>query len=135
MPKHFDYDGLTTHILDLLGPWSEVSPRRMFGGIGLFAHGLMFAIIIDDVLYLKDHISEHGEPVATDFDKEYFEYSRLGKTVRLGFFRAPDRALEEGDYLIELVNASYKSASLKRKSAKAKAKKISKPRTKSPTRR
>ncbi len=54
MQKRRDDDGLTTHVLDLLAPWAEVNARRMFGGIGLFAHGLMFAIIIDDVLFMKD---------------------------------------------------------------------------------
>ncbi len=112
MPKRNDDDGLTTHVLDLLAPWAEVNARRMFGGIGLFAHGLMFAIIIDDVLFMKDSKDENGDPVKTDFEKEYFEYERNGKLVNLGYFQAPDDAMEDSDYLIRLANDSLRSAGL-----------------------
>ncbi len=115
MPKRIEYDGLTTHILDLLAPWSIVDARRMFSGCGLFIHGTMFALILDEVLYLKDSLDDRGLPVKTSFKKEYFEYDRKGKTIRLSYFKAPDRALEESDYLIELARASYQSAVLKRR--------------------
>lgn len=117
MPKRHDDDGLTMHILDLLAPWSLVDARRMFGGTGLFAQGRMFAIIIDDVLYLKDSLDASGQPVKEPFEKEYFEYERQDKVVRLGYFKAPEIALEDGPYLIELAKASYQSATLKKKSA------------------
>jgi DNA transformation protein and related proteins len=120
MPKRHDDDGLTTHILDLLAPWSVVDARRMFGGIGLFAQGRMFAIIIDDVLYLKDSLDADGQPVKTDFEKEYFEYERQDKIVRLGYFQAPETALEDGRYLIDLAKASYQSATLKKTALKSK---------------
>lgn len=113
--KRRDDDGFTAHVLDLLAPWSEVIPKRMFGGIGLFSHGRMFAIIIDDVLYMKDSKDENGIPVKTDFEKEYFEYDRNGKTVNLGYFKAPEAALEESSYLIKLANDSFRSASLPKK--------------------
>jgi DNA transformation protein len=122
MQKRIEHDGLTTHILDLLLPWSIVDARRMFGGCGLFIHGTMFALILDEVLYLKDSLDEQGQPVKTSFKKEYFEYDRQGKTVRLSYFKAPDRALEEGNYLIELAKASYQSAVLKKKTTKSKTK-------------
>jgi DNA transformation protein len=108
-------DELTTHVADLLAPWCDIDARRMFGGIGLFAHGQMFAIIIDDDLYFKDWLDVDGKPVETDFEKEYFEYNRSGKMVRLGYFKTPERALEEGSYMIELARASYASASSRAK--------------------
>lgn len=113
--KKRDDDGFTAHVLDLLAPWSEVIAKRMFGGIGLFAHGRMFAIIIDDVLYMKDSKDENGVPIKTDFEKEYFEYDRNGKAVNLGYFKAPEAALEESDYLIKLANESFRSASVSKK--------------------
>jgi|688.fasta_scaffold156372_4 DNA transformation protein len=113
-------DSFTAHVLDLLGPWSEVIAKRMFGGIGLFSYGRMFAIIIDDVLYLKDSKDENGIPIKTDFEKEYFEYDRNGKTVNLGYFKAPEAALEESDYLIKLANDSFRSANLAKKKSASK---------------
>lgn len=114
-------DSFTAHVLDLLGPWSEVIAKRMFGGIGLFSYGRMFAIIIDDVLYLKDSKDENGIAIKTDFEKEYFEYDRNGKTVNLGYFKAPEAALEESDYLIKLANDSFRSANLSKKKISSKA--------------
>ncbi len=41
------------HVLDLLAPLGPVTARRMFGGFGITLDGVMFALIADDVLYLK----------------------------------------------------------------------------------
>lgn len=106
-------DGMTAHILDLLAGWDEVDARRMFGGVGLFAHGLMFAIISDDVMYLKDSFDVDGKSTELNFQKEYFEYVRQGKLVRLGYFKVPERALEDADYMGELASLSYRSAAAK----------------------
>jgi DNA transformation protein len=118
MPKrHYD-DDFSNHILDLLAPWSGVNPRRMFSGIGLFVHGKMFALIFDDVLYLKDSVTVGKHPLPTSFEKEYIWYEREGKEIRLGYFKAPDRALEESAYLIELAKVSYQNATLNKKKRK-----------------
>jgi DNA transformation protein len=117
--RHADHR-LTEHILDLLAPWCGVDARRMFGGIGLFAFGHMFAIIVDDILYLKEPKDPQGKSIPTPFEKQYFEYNRQGKIVQLGYFRAPERALEEGSYLVELATASYQTALLTKKSKKSK---------------
>lgn len=64
-------DGFTSHVLDLLAEWDDVSARRMFSGQGLFFHGLMFAIIFDDVLYLKDFGEGQSEPTSTHFKRVF----------------------------------------------------------------
>jgi DNA transformation protein and related proteins len=40
-------------ILDQLSAAGPVTARAMFGGVGLYCHGLFFALIDDDTLYLK----------------------------------------------------------------------------------
>jgi DNA transformation protein len=118
--KQNDDQGLTTHVLDLLAAWCEVEPRRMFSGVGLFAFGRMFAIIFEETLYLKDTKDAEGKPTIASFEKEYFEYERQGKTVQLGYFKVPDRALDESSYLVELATESYRSACSQKKSRKPK---------------
>lgn len=45
-------------IQDLLADFGPVSIRRMFSGAGVYADGVMFAILADDTLYLKaDEVS------------------------------------------------------------------------------
>jgi DNA transformation protein len=36
-----------------MAPFAEITSRRMFGGVGLYADGLFFALIADNVLYFK----------------------------------------------------------------------------------
>ena len=47
-------DGYLTYVLDQLRPIVPgLRVRRMFGAVGLYATDLFFAIVDDDVLYLK----------------------------------------------------------------------------------
>lgn len=105
---------LVNHVIDLLSSWSDVQPRRMFSGVGLFAFGRMFAIIFDDVLYLKDTKDKSGKPVKEEFEKEYFGYRRQGKFVQLGYFKVPEEALDDGDFLIRLATKSFQNATQKK---------------------
>jgi len=40
-------------VLDQLEELGDVTPRSMFGGVGLYRRGIFFGIIAADVLYLK----------------------------------------------------------------------------------
>lgn len=40
-------------VLDQLGRVVPVTARSMFGGVGIYSDGLFFALIAEDVLYLK----------------------------------------------------------------------------------
>jgi DNA transformation protein len=43
-------------IRDLFAPFGPVTVRRMFSGAGISANGLMFGLVVRDVIYLKaDH--------------------------------------------------------------------------------
>jgi DNA transformation protein len=46
-------DEFVAYVVEQLSSWGEVSVRRMFGGAGLYREGTMFAVIADDVAYLK----------------------------------------------------------------------------------
>jgi hypothetical protein len=53
------------HIRELFSSFGHVSVRRMFGGAGIYADGVMFALVADDVIYLK--VDAQNEP---DFERE-----------------------------------------------------------------
>jgi DNA transformation protein len=46
-------DGFKSFVLDQLDGLGEVTPRSMFGGVGLYRAGVFFGILAGDVLYLK----------------------------------------------------------------------------------
>jgi DNA transformation protein len=119
--KRFDDHGISAHIVDLLASWAVIEVRRMFSGVGLFSRQRMFGFIQSDVLYLKESFNEEGEPVPTSFEKEYFEYERLGKVARIKFYKAPLSALEDRSYLAELAEQSWQSANTRKVRARPKA--------------
>jgi DNA transformation protein len=45
--------GFETFVVDQLSELGEVTPRKMFGGVGLYYDALFFGIIARDELYLK----------------------------------------------------------------------------------
>ena len=45
--------GLLAFAVDLFSGMGPVEARRMFGGAGLYADGVMLGLIDDDVIYLK----------------------------------------------------------------------------------
>jgi len=82
-------DGFIELLRELL---ADIGP---FGGAGLFADGLMFGIVIDDVLYLKADDATRG-----DFEAEGlapFSYQRNGRAVDLSYWRSPDGLLDDAD--------------------------------------
>ncbi len=93
-------DALIEVLREALDALGGIQVRRMFGGHGLFQDGLMFALISDDVLYLKADATTQP-----DFEAEGmlpFTYERRdGKTTVMSYWRAPERLLDETDELQE----------------------------------
>jgi DNA transformation protein len=46
-------EGFRAFVLEQLRDAGEITPRAMFGGVGLYCNGIFFGIIAGDVLYLK----------------------------------------------------------------------------------
>ena len=83
------------HVTELLSRLGRLEARPMFGGHGLYCDGAFFAIVLDDVLYLKADDESRARFVAAGL--EPFVYQRQGKRASLGYYRAPPEALESPD--------------------------------------
>jgi DNA transformation protein len=96
--------------LALVGP---ITPKRMFGAVGLYAGDLFFAIVARDVLYLKADEATRGtlEAAGSHAFKPYPE--RPGS---MKYYSVPVSMLEDGDELIKLAKGSIAIA---RRTAKA----------------
>ena len=67
--------------------------RAMFGGHGLYVDGMFFAIVDDDVLYLRVDAQNRAEFEALGCTP--FEYTtKDGVGHAMSYLRAPDEALE-----------------------------------------
>lgn len=70
--------------------------KRMFGGAGVYAAGVMFAVLDDGVIWLKA-----DEVLAAALEAEGahpFTYStKAGASVSLGFWSLPEAALDDAE--------------------------------------
>lgn len=107
------------HVTDLLSGFGPVSLRRMFSGAGLFRDGLMFALIARDTLYMKvDDATRAGYEAAGMCP---FTYQRKNETAALGYYQAPEAALDDPELMRDLARDAF-AVALRAQAAKAKKK-------------
>jgi DNA transformation protein len=88
-------DGYKAFLADLLSGFGPVQIRNMFGGAGVYADGVMFAILVDDTLYLKA-----DETSAEAFAAEGKGYRPKGRSpVAISYCEIPERLLDDPDEL------------------------------------
>ena len=106
------------HISELFAQFGSVSVRRLFGGAGLYADGVMFAILSRDVIYLKA-----DDQTRADFEQEGcapFSYqAKGGKRSIMSFWRMPERLYDDPD---ELAVWAKRALGVARRAAEARGK-------------
>jgi DNA transformation protein and related proteins len=86
------------HVLDLLSLVGEVQARAMFGGHGLYARGVMFALVADDELFLK--ADDTGRPRFLEAGCTPFVYESPKGPMEMSYFRPPDAAHEDAEAML-----------------------------------
>jgi DNA transformation protein len=85
-------------IAELFAGYGPVNIRRMFSGAGVFADGLMIALVVDGVVFFKA-----DDRTIPDFERESqspFQYrSRDGARTLHSYWRMPERLYDEPDEL------------------------------------
>lgn len=106
-------------VADLFRAFGAVRLKRMFGGAGLYADGLMFAIEANDVIYLKS-----DKMLAADLEARGaapFSYVAKGVVRTMGgFWSVPDDALDDAD---DLAGLARRALAVAREADAAKARK------------
>ena len=104
-------------IRDLFAAFGPVSVRRMFSGAGIFAEGLMFGLVVRDMIYLKADKAN-----IADFERESctsFTYARGKKSGRpsehtLPYWRLPERLYDDPDELAVWARRAFAAAERKK---------------------
>ena len=80
---------------ELFSGMGPVSVRRMFGGAGVYADDVMFALIDDDTIYIKvvDALKQNMAALGS----VAWTYSRAGRAREMGYWRLPEGALDDPD--------------------------------------
>lgn len=93
------------YVLEQFSALGGVSARGMFGGFGLYRDGVMFALIADDVLYLK--VDDFNRPMFEARGSKPFTYEKAkGKQAVMSYYEVPAEVLEEPDMLKEWAEPS-----------------------------
>jgi DNA transformation protein len=101
----------------LFEPFALVSVKRMFGGHGVYAEGLCFAIESGGEVFLK--VDAESQPDFAAAGSSPFIYNARGKAMPTSFWRLPAIAHEEADELSRSAALGLEAA---RRAAAAKAK-------------
>lgn len=106
---------------ELFLEFGTVSVRRMFGGHGVFADGLMFALESGGELYLK--ADDLTIPKLSAEKSEPFVYRAKGREIALSYWKLPERLYDEPDefagFAREAFGAAQRAADSKPKTKKA----------------
>ena len=95
------------HVCELLEAVGPIRWRRMFGGYGLYCDELFFALVADDVLYLK----------TDEVNRPAFEARGIApfrpfpdKATAMAYHPVPDEVLEDREALAAWANGAVAAA-------------------------
>lgn len=89
----------------LLGP---IEAKRMFGGYGIYHDGLMFALVVDDVLYLK--ADEKSASCFVKLGLPRFEYEKNGTKMSMSYYSAPEDVFDDPEQAKAWADRAYDAA-------------------------
>jgi DNA transformation protein len=101
----------------LFEPFGEVTVKRMFGGHGVYAKGVCFAIEHGGEVFLK--VDSLSQPTFAEARSSPFIYVARGKPMPTSYWRLPELAHEGTDELRRWASLGLEAA---RRAAEAKAK-------------
>jgi DNA transformation protein and related proteins len=93
-------------LIDQMAGFGPVTIRSMFGGAGVYHGGVMFALIDDEVLYLKADNTTKAAFVAENLSQ--FTYlAKGGKKMEMAYWRIPERCFDDPDEMAKWCRVAY----------------------------
>ncbi|NQT63194.1 MAG: TfoX/Sxy family protein [Candidatus Marinimicrobia bacterium] len=96
-------DDFLEYLSDQLSMWGEVTSRKMFGGAGLYRDGKMFALVSDDVAYLKVNETNKDKFLAAG-SSPFQPYP--DKPAMMSYYEIPPDILENPEELMSWAQES-----------------------------
>lgn len=96
------------YLRELFSEFESISVRRMFGGFGLFADGLMFGLVLQGDIFLK--ADKETIPMFQAEGSRPFVYTAKGREVTVGYWRLPDRLLDDPEELATFARGALRAA-------------------------
>ena len=107
MPKDGSFARFVTE--ELLREVDGITSRAMFGGYGIYRHGIFFALIADGRLYFK--VDESNKKDFEAAGSQPFIYQAPGKKAMvMSYFELPAGVMEDSEEVKQWVEKSYRVA-------------------------
>jgi DNA transformation protein and related proteins len=103
-------DDYLHYVIDQLAGLGHVTPRRMFGGVGLYHDERFFGIISRDTLYFKVNESNRGDYEARGMDR--FRPFADKPERSMTYYAVPADTLEDAEECVEWARKSVAIASV-----------------------
>ncbi len=84
------------YLMELMVGLGEVRARAMFGGFGIYHDDLMFALVADEVLYVK--VDDESKPTFEAAGGEPFRLE--SKNAVMAYYTVPDAALDDAEIMM-----------------------------------
>ncbi|GAB2179789.1 TfoX/Sxy family protein [Denitratisoma sp. agr-D3] len=95
---------------ELFAPLGSLRTKAMFGGWGFYCDELFFALIADEVLYLKAD-DEESQARFKAAGSAPFRYTYAdGRTVTMGYWSAPEEAMDSPNAMLPWARAALACA-------------------------
>lgn len=98
------------YIEDLLYTFSDgIEAKSMFGGYGIYNHGLIMGLVADDMLYFK--VNSDTKNIFQSAGSAPFTYvNKKGKEVKMPYYQIPSEILEDRDNLYKYFKLAMTAA-------------------------
>ncbi|OGZ06072.1 MAG: hypothetical protein A2845_01500 [Candidatus Lloydbacteria bacterium RIFCSPHIGHO2_01_FULL_49_22] len=95
MKRNSEFHDFIVH--DLMGHIPGITSCAMFGGYGVYLDGVIFALVLNGVLYFK--VDGVNQSQYEKYGSTPFVYKAKGKKVTLSYFTLPEEIMENPDLL------------------------------------
>jgi len=97
-----------SYLLEMLQEFGQVRAKAMFGGFGIYRNEFIFAIVVDDTLYIK--ADDNNQELFNKKGLPRFSYLKNGKECFMSYYRVPDEAVDDVDVLNYWAQIGYQAA-------------------------
>lgn len=117
-----DSSSFVENVIEQFAGVEGISTRRMFGGMGIYRYGVMFAIIADDRLYFKvDEVNKPDYQSAGSVPFIYDKHDKSGneKLVTMSYWEVPAHVQEDKELIFRWMVKAHE-AGIRAKTKKVK---------------
>lgn len=94
--------------MSLFGDLGKITSKSMFGGFGIFANDVMFALYIKEKLHIR--LTPEIMSVFSGYELKPYLYEKKGFPIKTSYYEVPESLLNKKKQLIEIASTAWKTS-------------------------